>query len=249
MTAHRTQQRIKTIINPYAHPHNDEATISTNVQKHDTSPTPHTKKPNNFRDITTYPGFNKRKRGTTIQQEQERHQIMQRRKKRRAAQLVVAECLRQITLPGYQRKYSPISDNKTNIPWGNHLSETKGRTHCRILFLNVNGLTSKNNYAKLFEIGEESVYNDIDIVCLVETKQNWQHKQARRSCECISKRYFNQAKFISSSAVTHDMTNTYLPGGTATIVGDPFHSRICKETSDDELGRWSAVTLKGKQER
>jgi exonuclease III len=173
---------------------------------------------------------------------------MIRRKQRRAAQLVAAECLRQITLPGYQRKFTKIPDNKSNISWGNHLSETKGRTHCRILFINVNGLNHKNNYAKLFEIGEEAVYNDIDIVCMVETKQNWQNKHARRSCECISKRYFNQAKFITSSAVTPD-DGLYLPGGTATIVGDPFNSRICKETSDDALGRWTAITLKGKQER
>jgi hypothetical protein len=171
------------------------------------------------------------------------------RKKRREAQLVVAECLRQITLPGYQRKYHTVPEDKPNISWANHLSETKGRLHCRIMFLNVNGLRHKDNYAKLFEIGEESVYNNIDIICLVKTKLNWQNKQARRSCECISKRYHNQAKFVTSSAIAQNNDHIFQPGGTAMIVGDPYMSRVCKEHTDDELGRWSAITLKGKREK
>jgi hypothetical protein len=76
-----------------------------------------------------------------------------------------------------------------------------------------------------------------------------QNKDVFRSCENISKRYHNQAKVITSSATPIECNAKYQPGGTATIVNDPYMGRICKFTSDDSLGRWSTVTLKGKQEK
>ena len=70
-------------------------------------------------------------------------------------------------LDDYQRKYNKLAQDRTNVAWGNSIRETKGRQDCRIMLLNVNGIQHTNDYTKLFEIGEELVYNDVDIVCMV----------------------------------------------------------------------------------
>jgi hypothetical protein len=67
-------------------------------------------------------------------------------------------------------------------------------------------------------------------------KLNLSNKTTRRSCENILKRYFNQCKVITSSASPITADAIYQPGGTTTIVGDPYVGRIGKTSSDDRLG-------------
>ena len=160
----------KTFNNPY-------------IQRDDNAKEDKTKQ---YTGLEKFNGFRRRK-GTTIQQEKQRQEKTTIRKRKRAAKLITAEILKQMTLDDYQRKYNKIEQGKINAPWGNTIQETKGRLDCRILFLNVNGLQKANEYAKLFEIGEEAVYNDVDIIGMAETKINWQNQKARRSCECIAK--------------------------------------------------------------
>jgi exonuclease III len=142
-----------------------------------------------------------------------------------------------------------IPEEKPNLPWGDDISEPKMEPHCRILLLNVNGISHRENYAKIFELGEQSIDYDIDILCLVEHKLNMQNKDVYKSCDNIAKRYHNQTKLLTSSATPIECNAKYQPGGTATIVNDPYMGRICKYTSDDRLGRWNTVTLKGKAEK
>jgi hypothetical protein len=118
-----------------------------------------------------------------------------------------------------------------------------------VVFINVNGIQHKEGYAKLFELGEQSIDYNIDMLCLVEHKLNMQNKDVFKSCEAISKRYHNQTKFIASSATPIECNSKYQPGGTATILNDPYMGRICRIAKDDKLGRWSIVSLKGKQEK
>ena len=163
--------------------------------------------------------------------------------------LITAEVLKQMTLDNYQRKYNTISPDKINVSWGNSLRETKGRLDCQILFLNINGIQQTNDFEKMFEIGEELVYNDVDMTCLAKTKINWHRQKTKCSCECIAKRYHNQAKFITSSAIPDNINRIYQPGGTATIIGDPYMGRICKIETDNKYGRWTKVTFQGKSDK
>ena len=136
----------------------------------------------NKKGLERYNGF-KRKEGTTIQQEKRRQETMDMQNRQRATKFIMSKLLKQMTLDKYQRKFNKLAPERINVSWGNTLSEMKGRLDCRILFLNVNGIQHTNDYAKLFEIGEELVYNDVDITCMVETKLNWQNQKTRRSCE------------------------------------------------------------------
>jgi hypothetical protein len=146
----------------------------------------------------------------------------QARQTKLAQRLLIADTLKQLSLKDYSRKHLKIPDEKPNIPWGDNIANIKMDSHCQVVFLNVNGISHRENYAKLFELGKQSIDYDIDLLCIVEHKLNMQNKDVFRSCETISKRYHNQTKVITSSATPIECNAKYQPGGTATIVNDPY---------------------------
>ena len=54
---------------------------------------------------------------------------------------------------------------------------------------------------------------------------------------------------LSADPVDKHKDKEYQPGGTCSIIGDPFVGRVCETKTDTTLGRWNCITSEGKQSK
>jgi hypothetical protein len=114
----------KILRNPYK---KNDPYININQTKQETQVC-HTRKAKT--GIARYLGSRKRKKGITIEQENIRKAKRQALQTKLVQQLLVADQLKQLSIPNYTRKQMKISEDKPNIPWGHDISEAKMDTHC-----------------------------------------------------------------------------------------------------------------------
>lgn len=134
-----------------------------------------------------------------------------------------------------------------NLPYGDNIHENKEEGHCRICCNNINGLPSDKKYAKIHEIGEAMVDYDIDLQGLLEVKRNFHNAKVRETCKSKFRQYFSVSQFTTASIYPKDPSTDYLPGGIATMVGDPWVSRASATEVDKLLSRWICTTFQGKK--
>jgi len=148
---------------------------------------------------------------------------------------------------------NPPKNIKVNIPHGDQISELKDENHTRIVFNNMNGMksnTSQSRFGKLYEIGESAIDTDTDIMGFAETCVNFSMtNEVINPIQAILRQYWNHTKLTTSIAADPASNTSYQRGGTATIVTGNTVGRIETMASDNELGRWSCVTLAGKEGR
>jgi hypothetical protein len=84
--------------------------------------------------------------------------------------------------------------------------------------------------------------------CLAETNLNWHHTQHHASLKRCLHRNWSASKY-QISIPDEVFLGNYQPGGTATLIGDRWTSRVISSGMDPYgLGRWSYVLLRGKKE-
>ena len=138
---------------------------------------------------------------------------------------------------------------EVNVPYGDNIHEAKAIGNYRAVSLNVDGMTSNEDYAKHHDTGEAAFDYYIDMLNLLECKQNFHNKKVDATFRSKFRGYFSQSKITTSSIPAKKVHTTYLPGGIASIVGDPWVRRICKTESDPLYGRWISTTFQGKGNR
>ena len=86
---------------------------------------------------------------------------------------------------------------------------------------------------------------DANVVCLSESQCAWEHYHVRDSVGEELRQIDRYAGFIGSSSCAA-CGDAYKPGGTLTIYDGNWSGRIKKGTDNTKLGRWSYVTITGR---
>ena len=88
---------------------------------------------------------------------------------------------------------------------------------------------------------------EANVVCCAETQTAWEKCHVRQCVEAELRKQDQYATMIGSSSDIHTC-EAYKPGGTLTIVDGNWSSRITKHVDSHKLGRWSYVTIKGRDD-
>lgn len=84
-----------------------------------------------------------------------------------------------------------------------------------------------------------------NILCLAETQCAWENHVCRNNVESELRKIDGYAGMIGSSSCTA-CCNVYKPGGTLTVYDGSWAGRITKGVDTNKLGRWSFVTIEGR---
>lgn len=152
--------------------------------------------------------------------------------------------------PGRNVWSSPI-DPHPHTHFGNTIRE-KPKNGIRVFFQNVNGLSQSSDFADYkYYLSCLSAY-DIDIAGLAETNIAWQHAHNQQDFRHIAHRQFRISKvtfgFPDAQVDPCSSNDSRQSGGTVSILQGAITSRIYGNniTDDTGLGRWTGVTLRGR---
>ena len=118
----------------------------------------------------------------------------------------------------------------------------------RIGFININSLSKHKATAKYDSIRSSLAAGEIDIIGLAETNKCWHLMESENTWKEVSKTWWKDSH-SSISYNSRDISDSvYLPGGTITTAINEYSHRIAGSGVDGTLlGRWSWITLRGKQ--
>ena len=118
----------------------------------------------------------------------------------------------------------------------------------RIGFANINSLSPRKDTAKYDSIRSSLAASELDIIGLAETNKCWHLMDAQDTWKEVSKTWWRDSH-VSTSYNSRDISESiYQPGGTTTTVINEYAHRVGGSGIDESmLGRWSWVTLRGKQ--
>ena len=86
---------------------------------------------------------------------------------------------------------------------------------------------------------------DANILCCAETQTAWDIFSVRYKVESEIRKCYQYAGMIGSSSESATC-NPFKPGGTMTVFDRNWPSRITKGVDSHKLGRWSYVTIQGR---
>jgi hypothetical protein len=155
---------------------------------------------------------------------------------------------KQQTLHAFLSKSTPpaLSDQHHNSTWGHTMDEIDPSNIFRVLLQNPNGIKPYEKDLEFHYSLNKCSSLGVGAMSVAETKLNWSdtvshsiHKWFRRTWQFSS---------LSYSQATERFSSYYQPGGTLTAIVDKWTSRVISKGQDPYgLGRWSYVTLQGKQ--
>lgn len=127
-----------------------------------------------------------------------------------------------------------------------HPVEAKPDGICRLISQNINsiGATTRRG-PKATELGQSSERLKADILAIQETNVAAEDAVVTRKIFSQFRPYWNRIKFKMGSSTLRDAKSAYLPGGTAILVGSPWHGHSTFETDNTDMGRWTEITLTG----
>ena len=151
------------------------------------------------------------------------------------------------------------------VVFGDKIGKRNGAL--RIMYNNVNGL-KVNDFIKSKVIGKYEKKKlkilqstkkvekmtgalatirkwDANVVCLAESQCAWEHYHVRDLVGEELRTIDKYAGFIGSSSCAAS-GDTYKPGGTLTIYDGNWSGRITKGVDNTKLGRWSYITINGR---
>jgi len=149
--------------------------------------------------------------------------------------------------------------------WGDDMGPKN--KNLRIFYNNVNGLNinefmktkyqgHQNSDTKQIMKGMRSTQKvtgilsilrswDANILCLAETQSAWENYKVKDEVEKEMRKNDRYAGMIGSSSSTLG-GDYYKPGGTLTVYNGNWSNRITRGVDPHKLGRWSFITLKGR---
>jgi ribonuclease HI len=141
------------------------------------------------------------------------------------------------------RLHHPIwGDKVKNIP------PSDSKTF-RLLSHNVNGITRQGPNDRTREIlhGVHATFQ-ASAISFTETNVDWSHLSCSTAWTQTTRSLWPHTRSATSNAPNILRTNTYQPGGTCTAILGKWATRVTDSGSDRLLGRFSWITLEGKQD-
>ena len=135
-----------------------------------------------------------------------------------------------------------------NEPWG-RLPTEKAANSSRIIFNNVNGISTWNNLSDMEYLAEACEQHQGDLIGLAETNLPWHDPMIRDTFMQKLLKYWKSFKVAVCSSIHHPAAQRYQPGGTAMIVREPWkrYTRMSRDPSG--MGRWTEATITRKMDR
>jgi exonuclease III len=139
---------------------------------------------------------------------------------------------------------------QSSQPWGDTLQIPIDETNIiRFYYQNVNGLKLHNECADVNISCQHLYERQATVIGLSETKVEWKHHLATNSVYRALGQTWSHLKWSKSTSEIF-FKKAFKPGGTSTIVNGPLSSRVSnKDTDPYGLGRWSSLTIDGRNKR
>ena len=129
---------------------------------------------------------------------------------------------------------------------GDKLRDKQDKT-IRIGFININGLPKYKSSAKYDSIHQSIKACEIDILGIAESNRCWHKMLPDNTWQTISKEWWKDSKSCIAYNLQDLDSKIYQPGGTITVAIEGLCHRVRESGVDDrKLGRWSWLTLQGK---
>jgi hypothetical protein len=168
----------------------------------------------------------------------------------------------QAALAGRQRQ-TRVDSNKseaelnwipgTHTHWGDELAPNEKGESFRLLFHNVNGVSRSPDHSsdRQREILQGAKFEiQASILSFVECNVDWNMQRCRLTWQSTLRDLWPYSTYVTSSVpAVEDGESVYLPGGTCTTVVDKWATRVLEKGADALLGRFSWVTMAGKQNK
>jgi hypothetical protein len=150
----------------------------------------------------------------------------------------------QLEIEALMPRDSTKDQTNDGLLWGDMMMG--GKDQCRIVFNNVQGLATVNSGIEISEIGKEVIENEVTILAMSETNRNW---RSTRVANDIKRRFrdFWKMTCIAMSSSTEHGGRVYQPGGTMTVVGEPWACRAKEAKNESDMGRWNEIEIMGRK--
>jgi hypothetical protein len=131
--------------------------------------------------------------------------------------------------------------------WGHVMDDIDTSTTFRIILQNPNGIQpGRKDYDFQYSLANCHSLG-MRVLSLVDTKLNWTKETSYHTANWFHKIW--NFSSISHSQINESFNSSFQPGGILTAVVDRWTSRVHSKHQDPyRLGRWSFVTLRGKQD-
>ena len=130
--------------------------------------------------------------------------------------------------------------------WGHSLESIDPNNTFRVFLQNPNGFNiTKNNHLLLHDL--QTCYNyGAGVLCFPETRTNWNREGQVATLHQLFKKIW-RSTVLQPSHTPDPFLSAHQPGGTLTAVCDNWVSRVIAKGEDPfGIGRWSYITLRGK---
>jgi hypothetical protein len=89
----------------------------------------------------------------------------------------------------------------------------------------------------------------VDLLCLTETNISWEARDVKHKVLQHLRKHWRKSKVATSSSSWVFPESSYQPGGTLTLVGNPWATRASTNGDTSGMGRWSEVCITGKKNK
>jgi hypothetical protein len=117
------------------------------------------------------------------------------------------------------------------------------------MFQNQNGIKMENDLSELRHTGALVAAYQVDMLCQAETNLDWEAREVKDRVLQVLCSHWRYSKVATSSSEWRLPHASYQPGGTLTLVGNPWASRSTTSSDPSGMGRWSEVTVRGKSKK
>jgi hypothetical protein len=135
-----------------------------------------------------------------------------------------------------------LTPTKTNLPFGNLITETKDKHTFRIFYQNVNSIFKFKSWNTLEQATKEMKINSVDIIGFAETNIKWDVRKTNAVKNIFQRQY--KVCSIATSSHQEKCRTEYQPGGTLTAITSKYTGKVLKTIHDASgMGRWSGFTM------
>ena len=141
--------------------------------------------------------------------------------------------------------------HESNGHWGDLLKRKK--SNCtRVLLHNSGGIgfvsgDRNKESLKMERVKQLTIKYNFDLICLTEVNKDWRAVSQENTIWNATAGWQENRRVQVSFNKSRPCTNEYVVGGTAMVSFNDIVFRISKQGADDRnLGRWSYVTITGK---
>jgi hypothetical protein len=128
--------------------------------------------------------------------------------------------------------------------WGDAM--TTATNQCRVVFNNVQGISTAHDGIEISKIGKEVMESEVTILGMCETNRNWRDGRSRNEIKRRFREFWLMTSIAVSSSTEHG-DRPYQPGGTMTVVGEPWACRAKAAEHESDMGRWNEIVISGRK--